>query len=76
VQLGGPKGRFALGRIAGLAADRQFDASQPDYDYVKLRFCTLDDLSAGELAKFLQEHAAAVAGAEPKKRRAAIAAGG
>ena len=76
LQLGGPKGRFALGRVAGLGADREFDASQPDSDYVKLKFCTLDDLSAGDLAAFLKEHAAAVTGAHATGRRTAIAASG
>jgi excinuclease ABC subunit A len=76
LQLCGPKGRFALGRIADLAADREFDASQPAGDYVKLRFCTIDELSAGDLATFLKEHAAAVVAAEPAKRRAAVAASG
>jgi excinuclease ABC subunit A len=70
--LTGPKGRFALGRIANLAADREFDGARPDYDCIKLKFCTLNDLAAGDLAAFLAEHAATVAtGLSNEQRRSA-----
>jgi excinuclease ABC subunit A len=52
-----PKGCFALGRIAALAAEREFDAGRPDCDVIKLKFCTPEDLAAGDLAAFLAEHA-------------------
>jgi excinuclease ABC subunit A len=58
--LTGPKGRFALGRIAGLGRDRQFDAADPDRDIIRLRFCALEDLRSAQLAAFLQEHAATI----------------
>ena len=54
--LTGPKGRFALGRIAALGASREFDAARRDKDLVKLGFVTLADLSRGELDDFLKEH--------------------
>jgi excinuclease ABC subunit A len=54
--LTGPKGRFALGRIAALGASREFDAARRDKDLVKLGFVTLADLANGELDEFLKEH--------------------
>ncbi|MGE0536179.1 MAG: excinuclease ABC subunit UvrA [Pirellulales bacterium] len=61
--LTGPKGRFALGRIAGLAAARDFDAARRDKDLVKLGFVTLGDLARGNLDEFLREHLAELASA-------------
>ena len=60
--LTGPKDRFALGRIAELARDRQFDAARPDRDVIKLKFRTLEDLHKGDLSKFLKEHAQSLNG--------------
>jgi excinuclease ABC subunit A len=53
----GPRGRFALGRIAelGAARDLQIDRHR---DVVKLSFVTLEDLSRGDLVNFLREHLA------------------
>lgn len=56
--LTGPKGRFALGRVANLGRDRQFDANNPELDVIRLRFREVEDLHRGELAAFLKEHAA------------------
>jgi excinuclease ABC subunit A len=67
--LAGPKGRFALGRIANLGAERELDAGRADCDFVKLKFCSLDDLATVELAAFLGEHAAAVSGTPSSKQR-------
>ena len=53
--LAGPKARFALGRIASLAAAREL-VGERNRDLIKLQFVTLDDLSAGDLAGFLREH--------------------
>jgi excinuclease ABC subunit A len=53
--LTGPHGKFTLGRIAELAADREFQPGNPR-DTLKLRFVTTDDLERGELKEFLQEH--------------------
>ena len=74
--LNGPKDRFALGRIAKLAAEREFDGSRANIDAIKLKFCNLTDLAAGDLAGFLTEHAASVStGTSPKWRAAASAIG-
>ncbi|MBX9788874.1 MAG: excinuclease ABC subunit UvrA [Pirellulales bacterium] len=61
--LTGPKGRFALGRIAGLGAARELDTSRRDKDLVKLAFVKLADLARGELDEFLKEHLSELASA-------------
>ena len=58
--LTGPKQQFALGRVAGLAAERELITDQPDRDQLKLRFQSLEDLTSGDLAEFLKEHLAAL----------------
>ena len=58
--LTGPKGRFALGRIAELAADREFQAG-PRQDVLRLRFLAVEDLDRGDLREFLAEHLASLA---------------
>ncbi len=73
--LTGPKGRFAMGRIAALGTDREFDASSREFDVIKLRFCTASDLAAGDLSAFLKEHAATVSDAgrsKPGRSRALV----
>ncbi|MEM8945772.1 MAG: excinuclease ABC subunit UvrA [Planctomycetota bacterium] len=55
LQLNGPPGAFATGRIADLAAQRAI-TSDEDRDQIKLRFVTPDDLDNGDLADFLSEH--------------------
>ncbi|MDZ4780754.1 MAG: excinuclease ABC subunit UvrA, partial [Planctomycetia bacterium] len=54
--LNGPKNRFSLGRVAALAGEREVDGRAADRDQVKLRFRTREDLAAGDLPGFLQEH--------------------
>jgi excinuclease ABC subunit A len=58
----GPKGRIAFGRITGLGFDPQLDGGRPDVDLIRLKFRSQEDLERGDLAGFLQEHVAAVAG--------------
>jgi excinuclease ABC subunit A len=53
--LTGPKGRFALGRVKDLGADREFQ-SGPERDLVRLRFRSSEDLHRGDLPRFLAEH--------------------
>jgi excinuclease ABC subunit A len=55
--LNGPKGKFALGRIAGLGCQREL-TSDRGRDVIKLQFRTLEDFGAGDLAEFLREHVA------------------
>jgi excinuclease ABC subunit A len=69
--LNGPEGRFALGRVRELAADREFQPGA-ERDTVRLRFVTTGDLDRGDLRRFLTEHLASlgqrkrlVAGATP-----------
>jgi len=57
--LNGPKGHFALGRLTGLGADREFNAG-PERDTLRLRFVDHDDLDRGDLRAFLAEHLASV----------------
>ncbi|MBI2823924.1 MAG: excinuclease ABC subunit UvrA [Planctomycetia bacterium] len=54
--LAGPKNRFALGRIADLGADREFDGSRADKDLVKLRFAETSEVSSPAFREFLGEH--------------------
>ena len=54
--LTGPKGRFALGRVAELGCDREFLSERSDKDLLKLQFRKLDDLERGDLREFLREH--------------------
>jgi excinuclease ABC subunit A len=58
--LKGPKGRFALGRVTDLAAEREFQTGG-DGDVVRLRFVTTADLDRGDLRQFLAEHRASLA---------------
>jgi excinuclease ABC subunit A len=53
--LTGPKGRFALGRITDLAAEREY-LTGPEKDVVKLRFRNAEELAKGDLVEFLKEH--------------------
>ncbi len=58
--LTGPKGLVTLGRLAGLARDRELDATREDRDLVRLKFRTVEDLHKGDLLALLQEHRSAV----------------
>ncbi len=62
--LNGPRGAFALGRIAELGARRAIATADDDSrDQIKLRFAAPADLALGALPAFLAEHLAAVHGA-------------
>jgi excinuclease ABC subunit A len=52
----GPKGRFALGQITGLGHAPELEAEHADYDLIRLKFRSTDDLARGDLAGFLKEH--------------------
>jgi excinuclease ABC subunit A len=60
LHLTGPKGRFGLGRLLNLGADRELDDSRPDRDIVRLQFIDEEHLHRGELHEFLKEHLAAL----------------
>jgi excinuclease ABC subunit A len=60
--LTGPKNAIAFGRVASLAAERELVTNQPQRDFLKLRFRTLDDLNNGDLVDLLREHVAALDG--------------
>ena len=62
LQLNGPSGAFATGRIAELAAQRIINTDD-DRDQIKLRFVTAEDLDKGDLAEFLSEHLEMLRGA-------------
>ncbi len=61
LQLTGPKGRLALGRLSGIGFDRGFDGARPDSDILKISFQSLDDLARGGVAELLREHLATIA---------------
>ena len=60
LQLTGPKGRFALGRLTEFGCQRNLDGTRPDFDLLQLSFRTLDDLHSGDLPAFLAEHLATI----------------
>ena len=62
LQLNGPSGAFATGRIAQLASQRAI-TSDDDRDQIKLRFVSPADLENGDLADFLSEHLESLRGA-------------
>ena len=64
LQLNGPPGAFATGRIAQLAAQRAISTEDETRDQIKLRFVTAKDLDKGDLADFLCEHLETLRGAE------------
>ncbi len=64
VALVGPKGRFAMGRVADLGHEPEFDATRPDLDIIKLHFRNEEDLHCGDLVGLLKEHAATIRQAE------------
>ena len=58
--LNGPKGCVTLGRLTGLAHDRELDATREDRDLVRLKFRTTEDLHKGDVMQLLIEHRDAV----------------
>jgi len=54
--LRGPKGKTALGRLAGLAFRRDLDGTREKHDIVQLEFHTVEHLYQGDLIAFLKEH--------------------
>jgi excinuclease ABC subunit A len=52
----GPKGRFGLGRVLELGADRALDDTRPNHDIVRLHFVEEQHLHRGDLETFLREH--------------------
>jgi excinuclease ABC subunit A len=54
--LNGPKGKFQLGSVAELGAERALATDAEDYDQVKLRFVTTDELHNHHVAPFLRAH--------------------
>ena len=54
--LTGPRGQFALGRVAELGAERELVSDGGTTDQIKIRFVAQKDLDHGDLAEFLREH--------------------
>ena len=52
----GPKGKFGLGRVVELGADRDLDDTRPEHDVVRLQFVEEQHLHRGDLENFLREH--------------------
>jgi excinuclease ABC subunit A len=59
LHLVGPKGRFALGRLMGLGHEPELDGQRTDYDVVRLKLHTTEDLTP-DLKDFLKEHLASL----------------
>jgi len=62
--LTGPKGRFALGRVRELGADREFQTG-PHRDTLRVKFTSAEDLERGDLRTFIAEHLASLNGQKP-----------
>ena len=62
MQLTGPKGKFAFGRIVELAGQRELDDVRPDRDVIKLHFVSSEHLQRGNLPGFLKEHLSSLNG--------------
>jgi excinuclease ABC subunit A len=62
LHLTGPKGKFGLGRLLDLGADRSLDDSRRDRDIVRLQFVDEADLHRGGFDQFLGEHLASLNG--------------
>ncbi len=60
LSLHGPAGAFATGRVAEIGVKQLVQPGSEGYDAVKLRFVTPQDLTRGDLQKFLAEHLEAV----------------
>ncbi|MEX2093286.1 MAG: excinuclease ABC subunit UvrA [Pirellulales bacterium] len=60
LHLTGPKGKFGLGRLLELGADRELDDTRAGRDVVRLQFVQEEHLHRGDLEKFLQEHLASL----------------
>lgn len=60
LSLHGPAGAFATGRVADIGVKQLIQPGSEGYDAVKLRFVTPQDLTRGDLQKFLAEHLEAV----------------
>jgi hypothetical protein len=56
LHLTGPKGKFGLGRLLELGADRELDDTRGDRDVVRLQFVQEEHLHRGGLEEFLKEH--------------------
>jgi len=61
--LRGPKDLISYGEIVDMAARRELDTSQPNYDVARFEFETIDDLKRAGFEKFLGQHYQGVAGA-------------
>ena len=67
LNLAGPKGRFALGRITGLGHEPTLDGDRADFDLIRLKFRSTKELEEGNLRGFLEEHLAALDGKNEKR---------
>ncbi len=67
LNLAGPKGRFALGRITGLGHEPTLDGDRADFDLIRLKFRSTKELEEGNLRSFLEEHLAALDGKNEKR---------
>jgi excinuclease ABC subunit A len=64
LDLFGPKNKFPLGRLAGLAIDAELDSEHEGYDVIQIRLDKKEDVAQEDLAVLLKEHLAALAKAK------------
>ena len=57
-----PKNAFALGRITEIGFEPELDGENEEYDQIRLRFRSHEDLERGDLVEFLKEHLGAATG--------------
>jgi excinuclease ABC subunit A len=60
LHLAGPKGRFTQGQITELGHEPRLDAQYPEYDVLRLKFRSVEELRRGDLAELLKRHLAEV----------------
>lgn len=56
--LTGPKGKFALGRLLEIGADRELDDASATKDVIRISLTAHEHLQQGDLKSFLKEHLA------------------
>ena len=54
--LTGPKGRFALGQVLTFGSAPELDAEKPNFDQIRLKFHTTQQLEDAALCDFLKQH--------------------
>ena len=62
LNLTGPKGKFALGRLLDYGSHQEFDDTREGRDVMRLHFVNSEHLHRGDLMGLLKEHLASLNG--------------